>query len=37
MRKSLSIKADPELTEMLELAGKNTKGIITTMFHVFKN
>lgn len=37
MRKSFLIKVDLELIEMLELVGKNIKGIIIIMFYVFKN
>ena len=31
-----TVETDPQLTEMLELAEKNVKTVILTVFHLFK-
>lgn len=36
MKENDSIKTDPELTQMLELADKDVKTVLVTLFHMFK-
>lgn len=35
-KKNQSIEAEPEMTEMMELPGKDVKTVNVTMIHVFK-